>query len=121
MKPKPRNSPKTEPPPVDSFRLLFHHHPLPMWIYDLGSLAFLEVNDTAVEKYGYRRDEFLQMTLMDIRPEEDVKRLLADVKKKRSPLQYSGEWRHRLKDGRIIAVEITSHTQIGRASCRERV
>ncbi len=110
MTTNPKNLPKTAPPPGDSFQLLFQNHPLPMWIYDLESLTFLEINDAAVEKYGYTRDEFLRMTIKDIRPEEDVKRLLADVKKERPSLQYSGAWRHRLKDGRIINVEITSHT-----------
>ncbi|MBI4674174.1 MAG: PAS domain S-box protein [Chloroflexi bacterium] len=94
----------------DPFPLLFQNHPTPMWIYDLDSLAFLQVNDAAVEKYGYTRDEFLRMTLDEIRPPEDVPRLLADVKQKRPPLQHSGQWRHRLKDGRIIDVEITSYT-----------
>lgn len=52
--------------------ILFENHPLPMWIYDLKSLAFLEVNDAAVEKYGYSRAEFRKMTIKDIRPREDV-------------------------------------------------
>ncbi|MCL4530005.1 MAG: PAS domain S-box protein [Chloroflexi bacterium] len=90
--------------------ILFENHPVPMWVYDLKSLAFLEVNDAAVEKYGYSRAEFKQMTIKDIRPEEDVHRLMADVERERPALQHSGEWRHRLKDGRVIDVEITSHT-----------
>jgi len=94
----------------ESFRLLFDNHPVPMWIYDLESLAFLEVNEAAVEKYGYSRDEFLALTLKDIHLTEDVPRLLEDVKQKRPALQHSGEWRHRLKDGRVIDVEITSRT-----------
>jgi hypothetical protein len=81
-----------------------------MWAYDLETLQFLEVNEAAVAQYGYTRNEFLQMRLTDIRPADDVSRLLADVRQDRPPLQYSGRWRHRLKDGRIIDVEITSHT-----------
>lgn len=81
-----------------------------MWIYDLKTLEFLAVNEAAVEKYGYSREEFLKMTLRDIRPAEDVPRLDADVKKKRPALQHSGAWRHKLKDGRVIDVEIHSHT-----------
>jgi PAS domain S-box-containing protein len=103
-------SPKTANESADFFRYLFESHPIPMWIYELKTLAFLEVNDAAVEKYGYRRDEFLSLTLKDIRPAEDVVRLLKDAKQKRPSLQHAGEWRHRLKDGRIINVEITSHT-----------
>ena len=94
----------------EAFRLLFQHHPTPMWVYDLKTLAFLDVNDAAVEKYGYTREEFLSMTLKDIRPPEDVPRLLNDVTRERPGLQHSGEWRHTVKDGRTIDVEITSHT-----------
>jgi PAS domain S-box-containing protein len=92
------------------FRLLFAGNPLPMWLYDLETLAFLDVNDAAVAHYGYSRAEFLQMRITDIRPEEDIERLLADVRSLRPSLQSSGEWRHRLRDGRVIDVEIASHT-----------
>jgi two-component system cell cycle sensor histidine kinase/response regulator CckA len=105
---------ESTPPQVESsegsFRLLFHHHPLPMWVYDLETLAFLEVNNTAVKNYGYTRKEFLTMSVKDIRPPEEITRLLTHLTKKRSAVQYSGEWRHKLKNGRIIDVEITSHT-----------
>jgi len=93
-----------------SFRLLFANNPHPMWVYDLVSLRFLEVNDAAIDQYGYSRDEFLALNLLAIRPSEDAERLLADVQRPRPALQHSGEWQHRLKDGRIIDVEITSHT-----------
>ncbi|MFZ5910893.1 MAG: PAS domain S-box protein, partial [Chloroflexota bacterium] len=94
----------------EAFRLLFYNHPLPMWICDLETLAFLEVNDAAVKKYGYTRAAFLSMTLADICPAEDVPRLLKEVRQECPAWQQSGEWRHRLKDGTIIDVEITSHT-----------
>lgn len=93
-----------------NFDLLFKNNPLPMWIYDLKTLAFLEVNDAAVKKYGYSRKKFLSMTLKDIRPKEDIERLLKDVSKKRPALQQSQNWRHKLKSGKVIDVEITSHT-----------
>ena len=94
----------------ERYRFLFENNPLPMWVYDLKTLAFLAVNDWAVEKYGYTREEFLHMTIADIRPAEDVSRLMEDVSKPRPALQHSSEWRHRLKEGIIIDVEITSHT-----------
>ena len=108
----PKSDPAKFPPALSSepFHLLFQSHPLPMWIYDLKTLAFLEVNDAAVEKYGYSREEFLRMTLKDIRPAEEVSRLEKDVKQKRPTLQHSGEWKHQLRNGRVIDVEITSHT-----------
>lgn len=61
------------------YRLLFENNPNPMWVYDLETLAFLLVNDAAVEKYGYSRAEFLTKTLFDIRPLEDAERLRTDV------------------------------------------
>ncbi|MEX1071169.1 MAG: PAS domain S-box protein [Anaerolineales bacterium] len=91
------------------FRLLFNNHPVPMWIYDLETLAFLEVNDAAVANYGFTREEFLSITIKDIRPAEDIEKLIRDVKQERSDLQHSEGWRHRLKNGMIIDVEINSH------------
>ncbi|GAA5336760.1 hypothetical protein YIM73052_02230 [Thermus antranikianii] len=91
------------------FRLLFHAHPLPMWVYDLETLRFLEVNHAAVEKYGYTREEFLSLTILDIRPERERPKLLQDLKSPRPSLQHSGPWTHRLKDEREIQVEIFSH------------
>jgi PAS domain S-box-containing protein len=94
----------------ETLRLLLDDHPLPIWVYDLETLAFLEANHAAVGKYGFTRKQFLTMTLKDICPLEDVARLLDHVAKLPLELQHSGEWRHTLKDGRIIDVEATSHT-----------
>jgi PAS domain S-box-containing protein len=97
-------------PDEASFQLLFEHNPQPMWVYDAASLRFLAVNHAAVATYGYSHDEFLHMTIADIRPPEDVPALLANLSEPRPALQHSGEWRHRCKDGRLIDVEVTSHT-----------
>ena len=92
------------------YRYLFENNPHPMWAYDLRTLEFLAVNDSAVEKYGYSREEFLSMTIADIRPRNKVERLKQDISRPRPSLQHSGEWRHKLKNGEIIDVEISSHT-----------
>ena len=92
------------------FRLLFASNPLPMWLYDPETLQFVEVNDAATRKYGYSRDEFLAMTIEGIRPTEDIRSLRENLAKDREPLEVSGPWRHRLKDGRVIDVEIRSHS-----------
>jgi len=92
------------------FRTLFAANPLPMWIYDLATLRFLEVNEAAVQRYGYTRDEFLAMTIADIRPTEDVERLLAQPGQPQEPWEDAGNWRHCVKSGEIIDVDITSHT-----------
>jgi len=80
-----------------------------MWIYDLDTLSFLEVNEAAVKQYGYSRAEFLRMRLSDIRPKEEIARLKTHVRAKRQRLQYSGEWQHLKKDGTLIYVDIISH------------
>ncbi len=94
----------------ESFRVLFEQHPRPMWVYDLETLRFLEVNDCATERYGFTRDEFLSMTIADIRPEEDAQKLLAYLQVESPDQNYAGIWRHRTKDGEIIDVEVTTHT-----------
>lgn len=92
------------------YRTLFESNPHPMWVYDLQTLRFLTVNDAAVLHYGYTRDEFLAKTLDDIRPAEDVPALHDALRSADAPaLSRPREWRHRLKDGRIIFVEISSH------------
>lgn len=92
------------------YQYLFENNPQPLWVYDLETLAFLEVNNAAIEHYGYTREEFLGMTLMDIRPKDDVKYLLDDVAHTSRDLNKAGEWRHIKKNGEIIYVEIVSHT-----------
>ena len=92
------------------FRYLFDQNPTPMWVYELGSLAFLEVNQAAIQSYGYTRAEFLGMRITDIRPPEDVPKLL-DLTANRTPgLRYVGKWRHRIKSGVQIEVDISSAT-----------
>jgi PAS domain S-box-containing protein len=105
----PRSKPESEAGD-ESFRLLFHNHPLPTWLYDLETLAFLEANDAAVKNYGYARDEFLRMTLKDIFLPGDMARLLESMTNLPLWPQHSSEWRHALKSGRIISVEISLQT-----------
>lgn len=93
----------------EQYRLLFETNPLPMWVYDLQTLSFLAVNDAAVNHYGYSREEFLKMTIKDIRPPEEIPRLLANISNDVGDFSQSATWRHRKKDGTIIDVEITSH------------
>jgi two-component system, cell cycle sensor histidine kinase and response regulator CckA len=92
------------------FRLLFEDNPLPMWVFDQESLRFLEVNQAAREHYGYSREEFLEMTLADVRPAEDVPRLREVLHSQAGLPSGSSQWRHRLKDGRLIEVEVAAHT-----------
>jgi PAS domain S-box-containing protein len=94
----------------DQYRQLFYEHPLPMWIYQWGTLKFLAVNDAAVKKYGYSRAEFLDMTILDIRHPSTVNDVLEDVRKTNKQFVYRGVWQHRKKSREIFPVELYSHT-----------
>lgn len=92
------------------YRLLFQSNPHPMWVFDQETLSFLDVNAAAIQFYGYAREEFLAMTIADIRPPEDLPRLLDSLSGVTEGLERAGVWRHCKKDGTLIYVEITSHT-----------
>jgi diguanylate cyclase (GGDEF)-like protein/PAS domain S-box-containing protein len=93
----------------ESFQSLFAHHPHPMYVYDVETLRFLEVNQCATENYGYTRDEFLAMNITQIRPEEEVLPLTDYLRIVSPNLTHAGVWRHRTKQGEIMEVEITRH------------
>lgn len=92
-----------------SYRELFEGNPQPMWVYDLGELVFLAVNDAAVAKYGYTRDEFLSMRVTQIRPTADVPRFLGSLSARAEGFEDSGLWTHVDKSGRSFPVHIFSH------------
>jgi len=92
------------------WRCLFESNPHPMWIYDKESLAFLSVNNAAIAHYGYGRDEFLSMTIKDIRPPQDMPKFLEAIARPMTGYEARRSWRHRKKDGTIIDVEITTHS-----------
>lgn len=91
------------------YKYLFEHSPQPMWIYDEDTLKILAVNDTAVSIYGFSREEFLNMTVLDIRPDSEKEKVLNHVTKIKDRVQNSGPWKHKLKNGEIIYVTIVSH------------
>jgi PAS domain S-box-containing protein len=91
-----------------NYQRLFEGHPEPMWVYDLETLEFLDVNDAAVERYGYSRDEFLAMTVKDIIQPDEISSLLEAVSTNQT-LEQSGGRIHRAKDGSLFDVEITSN------------
>ena len=87
---------------------LFQKNPNPMWIYDSETLRFLDVNQSAVDTYGWSREEFLKMTILDIRPDMDAEAVRLTAKQG-GVQQASGPWRHRYKDGSEHLVRIASH------------
>jgi two-component system, cell cycle sensor histidine kinase and response regulator CckA len=92
----------------DRYRLMFEQNPMPMWVVDPHSLRILDVNAVAVQVYGYSREEFLGMTLRDLRAAED----LAAFEQLRPVIESQGRFtyqtRHRKHDGSIIDVEVTA-------------
>ncbi len=90
------------------FGATFHFYPHPMWLFDAETLAFLDVNRAAEMHYGFTRDEFLQMTVKDIRPPSEVGRYLEYLRAHADePSPASSSWRHRKKDGTIVDSEVT--------------
>ncbi len=93
---------------AEQYRLLFEGNPNPMWVYDRETLAFLAVNDAAIAHYGYRRDEFLEMTIVDVRPSAEIAPVLERIATLADgPSAY--DWQHRKKDGTLIHVEVVSN------------
>ena len=96
-------------PTFGRYLSLFILNPEPMWVYDFETLKILDVNEAATRRYGYSNSEFLLLTIKDIRPQEDVPKFL-ELLPDTPNSDRTGPWRHRLKDGTIIQVLITSHT-----------
>lgn len=91
---------------ADVYRFLFEQNPMPMWVYEAASLRYLDVNQAAIRHFGYSRDEFLTMTIEDIRPLEDVPRLRAMLQDYAAGARSAGHWRLRVKSGAFIDVDI---------------
>ena len=92
-----------------NYQHLFDSNPVPMWVFERKTLKFLAVNEAASRQYGFSSQEFLTMTILDIRPEEDIPALLEVTANPSQGLQESTIWRHRKKNGTIIDVEIVGH------------
>jgi two-component system, chemotaxis family, CheB/CheR fusion protein len=94
----------------EKYKLLFYNNPFPLWIYDVDTLRFIEVNEAAVAHYGYTREEFMLMTLHDIRPPEEIEKLNASQNEDDDYVPGNkGYWIHQKKNGEVIHVEITAH------------
>ncbi len=91
-----------------NFELLFSTNPLAMYVCDRETMEVLEVNPAAEKQYGYTREEFLKIKITDIRPAEDIPRLL-DIARTNGPsLAFLGQWRHRRRNGHVFEVEVTA-------------
>jgi two-component system, cell cycle sensor histidine kinase and response regulator CckA len=90
-------------------RLLFEYNPLPTWLYAIDSLKFLEVNQAAMDLYGYTAAEFEQMSVLDIRPQEQRAKALNYMRELGADAEEHEFWLHHAKDGRTFEVEVISH------------
>ncbi|HKE49821.1 MAG TPA: PAS domain S-box protein [Rhodanobacteraceae bacterium] len=95
---------------AEEHRTLFENNPFPVWVFDSYTLRFLAVNEAAIAEYGYSREEFLRMSLLDLQPPEEAKKLIAQVEAANAAGSLSTEWRHRRKDGSVFDVEINSQS-----------
>lgn len=87
------------------YHVLFNQGPLPMWVYDPATLTLLDVNDAALRRYGYTREQFLRLQLNDLRPPEEVPALEAALREL-PPQRYGLEWRHKTRSGEILHVRV---------------
>ncbi|MCA1706249.1 MAG: response regulator, partial [Actinobacteria bacterium] len=90
-------------------RLLFENSPMPLWVFDSKTMGFLAVNETAIHKYGYTREQFLAMRITDMRPEDEREAVAESVRQRGPGLEMTGPWHHMLASGEVIEVEIASH------------
>ena len=92
------------------FEVLFYKNPQPMWIFDVHTLHILEVNDAAITRYGYSREEFLTKSISDLRPPQDGEVLSKILHEIRSTATNYRSFRHMTKNGRILNAEIISYS-----------
>jgi len=90
---------------------LFNASPQPMWVFDIVTLLFIQVNHAAISHYGYSEEEFLSMTILDIRPPGEKLKPIEIIDRVMSEKEdnHKGSFRHRKKSGELIEVEIYSN------------
>ncbi len=93
----------------EKYRLLFYQNPMPMWMISIPERNFLDVNAAAIDFYGYSREEFLSMNIMDIRPQNEVEPVKIAISSLPKGINRAGTWTHLKKDGSRIRVNIISH------------
>jgi PAS domain S-box-containing protein len=90
------------------YRLLFQNNPVALWVLDTTTMNFIDVNDSALKLYGYNREEFLSMSAIELRPEDERERYM-NFQRNPAGTQNTGVWKHRKKDGSIIYAEVFAH------------
>ena len=92
------------------YKELFHLNPVPMWVYEINSLLFLDVNQAAIDHYGYSKEEFLSMSILDIRPKESIPEVFSIIQAYKNKVKHIKRVaRHLTKSGKVIHVEIAGN------------
>jgi two-component system, cell cycle sensor histidine kinase and response regulator CckA len=95
---------------AEQYKILFWTSPVPAWVYELETLKFVEVNLAFLKRYGYTLEELAEMTILDIRPPEEVAKLTEYLKLNSNRDDHSaGQWTHQKKNGEVFRVEIISN------------
>ena len=94
----------------ENYKNLFENSPAPMFIFDFKTLQIIDCNEETLLKYGYSKEEFLQLTIKDIRPKEDIAKINKAVESEEAYGEIHKKiWRHKKKNGEIIYMDITGH------------
>lgn len=91
------------------YKLLFESNPLPMWMLSLPGYEFIDVNTSALLQYGYIKEEFLQLNILDLRPEEEIEKFNSYSDTSFRGVHRAGIWRHKKKDGTLMYVDVITH------------
>jgi PAS domain S-box-containing protein len=99
-------------------RLLFDSNPLPMWAWDAETMLISAVNEAALQQYGYTRDEFLSLRIVDLLDESERPRFQSARLPFAEARQSAGTWQHRTASGERVEMEVvtTSSRRLGRPS-----
>ncbi len=103
-----------------SYRLLFERNPLPMWVYDVKTLCMLTVNEAAVARYGYSKQEFVGLTLLDLHHDDDAVQLQEHLQLASSEPSVPELWRHKHRNGDFVEVEVVTE-ELERDGIRARM
>ena len=91
------------------YKLLFDSNPLSMWMLSLPDYEIIDANEVTLLQYGYSKDEFLKLSVLDFRPEEDIEKFKASTNTNFRGIYHAGIWRHVKKNGAIMYVDIVTH------------
>ena len=94
---------------AEKYKLLFENNPLPMWMLRLPEYNFTDVNHATLSQYGYSREEFLALNILDLRPEEEAARFNAVLNTNMRGVHYAGIWKHKKKNGTLLYVDVITH------------